>query len=158
MLSFPARADNGPQAAPPAQAGLLADYGIYTAEPGPAANTATRIALQKKTYRIPNSPGLLFGIRFVLSPKGLDTPPKARLVTVRITHPALDGPQEAQQTYTHERSLLPGELYFEGQRIPAAPGFAPGAYTFEVLLADTVLLSRSFELFQPQDTPADAEE
>lgn len=123
----------------------LADYGIYTADVSAPLRVAADIALQKKTYRVPIKPGLLFGIRFVLAA----APTKELAVTVRITLPPPEDVQAAKQpAYIHTRTLLPGQLYFEGLQISTGAPFAPGIYTFELLLHDTVLLARTFELYQ----------
>ncbi len=130
-------------------------------------HVAADIALQKKTYRIPLEPGLLFGIRFVplsAGPAGSEEEPAEMALAVRISYPApaphsasqageegadasqSAGPQ-AIQSYTHTRMLQPGQLYFEGLRISDAAHFVPGPYTFELLLDGEVQLSRAFELY-----------
>ncbi len=90
-------------------------------------------------------------------------------VAVRISHPAQALPMGANdkkedktgtpetesgaiQSYTHTRTLQPGQLYFEGLRITDSPLFVPGAYTFEILLSGKVQFSRTFELYQERTT------
>lgn len=145
----------------PEQRVLLADYGIYTAAVSDTLPVAADIALTKKTYRVPLQPGVLFGMRFVLLSKAGELP-----VGVRISYPAppLSVPagdkagqgntgRTAIQSYTRIRTLQPKQLYFEGLRIADDPLFVPGVYRFELLRADKVLLSRTFELF-PAEQPA----
>ncbi len=78
---------------------LLADYGLYTADVSEALQVAADIALEKKTYRIPLEPGLLFGLRFVLlSAESATSGTQARemALAVRISYPAPALPSAVQ--------------------------------------------------------------
>lgn len=139
----------------------ITEYGEYVARrdlgvlpPDPDAGRTVPLVIVDaprfvaRTDRVEAKPCRGFGIRFRLSPPDPD-PARTVRVTVRVTHPPMalpDGGLRAVSTYPQQVGREPG---FAGYSFDEPWEMVPGTWTFAVLLGDTVLAERRFEVVVP---------
>lgn len=129
------------------------DYGTYEGEPdGTSTDPAYAVSgnhpmmlmrdvrLRRQADRFPAQLCLRFGMR-VMAPPGTELP-----VHVRVTQPALPGPDGQPETEVSWNMVVDDRPLFAGMVLDQPPDLVPGQYMFEVSSGGEALLRQQFEM------------